>query len=454
MGDRTQMSRRSPKILLFNPWIYDFAAYDFWIKPMGLLLVGNMLRQKGYETFLVDCLDRQHPVLLKYCGVEKAVTKSNGTGKFVREEIEKPAVLSHIPRKYSRYGMPPQVVQMVLDQMPFEPEYILITSVMTYWYPAVKDAAELLRKRFPKARIVLGGSYATLCPQHAFENIIPDNLIIGQGEQTLWELLNENEKYDLALNYQADYSSYQNLESIAILTSKGCPFNCSFCASKNLVSSYSRRDHMSVLEEIDFYRHEKNVKHFTFYDDALLHQPEKYIKPLLREIIKRKWEINLHTPNGLQIRYIDRELAELFFKSGVKTIRLSFETANKDRQKDMCSKVTNSDLERALENLEAAGFSRDKIGVYIMMGLPEQDELEFQDSVNYVSNLGAKNSIASFSPIPGTVEWNRAVQSGFWEQESDLLLTNNSLFPIWSKKTSYSHCCDLLQWAKQKNKQN
>jgi radical SAM superfamily enzyme YgiQ (UPF0313 family) len=445
------MTKRSPKILLFNPWIYDFAAYDFWIKPMGLLLVGSMLRQKGYQTFLVDCLDRHHPVLLKYCGIEKAVTKANGTGKFYRKEIEKSDTISHIPRQFSQYGMPIQVVDEILEQMPFNPDYILVTSIMTYWYPAVKDAVNLLRVKFPQSKIVLGGVYATLCRQHALENIVPDHLIAGEGELPLLDLLNNNEKFNSAGNYIADYSSYENLESIAILTSKGCPFNCSFCASKSLVPNYSRRDNLSVIEEIEFFRNERNIRHFTFYDDALLHQPDKHIKPLLREIIKRDLDIHLHTPNGLQIRYIDNEMAELFYSAGVKTIRLSFETSNKKRQKDMCSKVSNSELEYALINLENAGFSRKEIAIYIMMGLPQQDETEFKETVNHIFNLGAQNNVSSFSPIPRTVEWDRAVQSGFWNPDSDLLLTNNSLFPIWTKKYSYSYCCDLLQWAKQKN---
>ena len=44
------------KILLVNPWIYDFSAYDFGIKPVGLLRIGEFLRRKGAKVDLVDCL--------------------------------------------------------------------------------------------------------------------------------------------------------------------------------------------------------------------------------------------------------------------------------------------------------------------------------------------------------------------------------------------------------------
>ena len=48
-------------ILLVNPWIYDFAAFDFWNKPIGLLYLASMLRQNAFHVFFMDCLDSSHP---------------------------------------------------------------------------------------------------------------------------------------------------------------------------------------------------------------------------------------------------------------------------------------------------------------------------------------------------------------------------------------------------------
>ena len=49
------------RILCINPWIYDFAAYNTWIEPLGLLTVAGVLRAAGHEVALIDCLDRHHP---------------------------------------------------------------------------------------------------------------------------------------------------------------------------------------------------------------------------------------------------------------------------------------------------------------------------------------------------------------------------------------------------------
>ena len=77
------MKKDSPHILLINPWIDDFAAYDFWAKPLGLLTIAGILRMHGYTITYIDCLDRFHPEeLLPYivhdsscCGVLEFIVK-------------------------------------------------------------------------------------------------------------------------------------------------------------------------------------------------------------------------------------------------------------------------------------------------------------------------------------------------------------------------------------------
>ncbi|MBN2411064.1 radical SAM protein [candidate division KSB1 bacterium] len=452
------MQRPDKSILLFNPWIYDFAAYDFWSKPLGLLQIGSLLKMSGYHIELIDCLDRFHPVLEEFPGFKPAQFKINGTGKFHREQIEKPKILDHIPRKYCRYGLPLKVVRHLLGRINRTPDAILVTSIMTYWYPAVRDAVYLLREFFPGTPIILGGIYATLCPEHAGEHIRPDYLCVGQGEQKIFDILSKiagkdnGNIPDIHCNetpYPA-YELYPNLKSVALITSRGCPNRCSFCASKLLYSGYTRRADYQVVDEISHWRDTKNVEHFAFYDDALLHNADKSFKPLLRRIIERNFKIFLHTPNGLQPRYVDPEFAELFHRAGGFTIRLSFETANPERQKHMSAKVTCRELENAVHCLKNAGFSRDNIGVYVMMGLPDQDFEEVTKSVNFVLDLGVKVNLASFSPIPQTLEWRRAIAAGLWSKDEDLLLTNTSIYPVWSKTFGFAKVEEFVYSIKEK----
>ena len=82
----TLYSIMSRTVLLINPPIYDFAAYDFFNKPLGLLYLASFLRQAGYEIRYIDCLDRNHPSLADVPNLP--VTRPNGTGKYYHETLK------------------------------------------------------------------------------------------------------------------------------------------------------------------------------------------------------------------------------------------------------------------------------------------------------------------------------------------------------------------------------
>jgi len=218
------------------------------------------------------------------------------------------------------------------------------------------------------------------------------------------------------------------VRTLPILTSRGCPFRCTFCASSLIAGKYRSRSPESVLEEIELYYRHYHVRDLAFYDDALLIAKERHLIPILEGVLAKGYPLRFHTPNGLHAREIDGPLAELMVQSGFKTIRLSFETANPARLRDMNSKVTPDDLVNAVDALEAANFPRKRVEVYVLIGLPGQDYDEMMRSILLVHQLGVKIRLAHFSPIPGTVEFRRAVEAGILNDQTDLLWTNNSVF--------------------------
>ncbi|MBN1996984.1 radical SAM protein [candidate division KSB1 bacterium] len=436
----------SKTILCVNPWIYDFAAFDFWMKPIGLLRIAGILRDMGYDIVLLDCLDRFHPSLKNSCHGPLPGIKSDTTGKFLREKLAKPKVLSHVPRFYCRYGMPPDLVGSLLSSCK-KPDYIFLTSLMTYWYPAVRDMADILRHFFPGIPIVLGGVYAALCTEHAHRVVQPDFLYAGNNFKSLVDFLAGlfNQKIDCSSDFpRPAFDLYPDLKSVAIETSRGCPNKCGFCASRILCRNFVIRSADDVFDEIIYWHREYSVRHFCFYDDALLYQSNACLIPLLQRIIDADLDLCFHAPNGIQPKYIDEQLAGILYRAGFKTIRLSFESSSERRQKAMGLKVTNKELSHTVDILHRAGFRSRDIGVYVLMGLADQDIDEVQNSVDFVQNLGAFVSLSSFSPIPGTAEWTRAVKAGLWNEDTDLLLSNNSVFPLWSQKYGYHECVDLM----------
>ena len=424
------------KVLLVNPWIYDFAAYDFWIKPVGLLSIGCYLEKHGYETYLIDCMDRfQHLIPTR--------KKSRyGTGKFIRTAVEKPVVLKHVPRKFCRYGMPIDTFIQAITEAP-NPDVILITSGMTYWYPGVQEAIRILNKQLPDIPIILGGIYATLCHDHALQNSGADYVIKGSGEIAALKLVDSltGNKHDI--NNQCFefpepvYRYYKQLASVPIFTSIGCPYRCSFCASHLLSGKFRQKNPEKVVAEIEYYYHKRKVRHFAFFDDALLINADEHISVILNAIIEKKIHVNFHTPNGIHAQQISKDLANEMFKAKFKTIRLSYETSNLYRQQEMGFKITDNSLANAIDYLESAGFQRKELDVYVIMGLPEQTFEEVVTSMIFVAGLGAKVRLTSFSPIPGTIDWQRSIELYNMPVDIDPLLTNNSIFPLSRNDFTY-----------------
>lgn len=427
-------------ILLINPWIYDFTAYDFWMKPLGLLYIAALLKKHtNFTLSFIDCLDRHHPSLPK-----KLHTKEDGRGPFLKQEVSKPRVLANIPRKFSRYGIPLALFVEELDQA-VPPDLVLLTCTMTYWYPGVQAVVEQVRKKFGRVPILLGGVYPSILPHHALAQTGVDVICRGPGENKIFSLINEVLGDGTCLDPRIEtldrmpfpaISLLRNKSSLPLLTSRGCPLRCSFCASFLLSERFEQRSAGSVVHELEVLCKLYKATNIAFYDDALLLNKQKHIIPILEGVIQKKLALSFHTPNGLHVDEIDYELALLLKQAGFRSLYLSQETFEETLIKESCPKVSSDDLGKALDHLERAGFRREQINVYLMVGLPDQDVSGVRQSVMQVRNLGAQARLAHFSPIPGTADWEKIVSRGYLKEKVDPLLHNKLVFPyVWGNIT-------------------
>jgi radical SAM superfamily enzyme YgiQ (UPF0313 family) len=414
----------APYILLINPWITDFAAYNLWIKPLGLLRIAGLLRRGGFQVTIIDCLDYL------------AKTKRYGDGKFFKTKIEKPPPLKSIPRFFSQYGIPEEILLKRLSMLEEKPDVIGITSGMTYWYPGVFRVVEIAKKVFSRVPLILGGIYATLCFDHARKHSGADIVFEGREEiealkrisdLTCFKLRTPNS--ELRTGSYPAFDLYSQFDYACIATTRGCPLRCSYCASPFLSKGFFRRDPLEVVDEIEYWTGKYRISNIAFYDDALLIEPSKHIIPVLKEIIKRDIHCNFHTPNGLPIKEMDEETASLLFRTGFKTIRLGFETSNEATQLETGGKVDSQAFERAVKYLKRAGYSGEEIGVYIMMGLPGQNVREVEESIAFVKKAGARPMLAEYSPIPHTSMFEKAKRMSQFDLEKEPLYHNNSILP-------------------------
>ncbi len=439
-------------VLLVNPWIYDFAAYDMWAKPLGLLSLGGLLRQNGCEVSYVDCLRSPHPFMTG----KAPKVMPGGHGKFYREVIATPKPLHGIRRRYSRYGISIEAFRNDLQALK-RPDAILVTSLMTYWYPGVFEAIRQLKEVFPGVPVLLGGIYATLCTEHARRFSGADHVITGEGELQLLDLLGGlwgqspsflPDMEDLDTLAYPCFDLIDEPRYVCIQTSRGCPFRCTYCASHLLCPIMRRRDPVKVAGEIAWWKKTRGIEDFAFYDDALLYRPEIFALPMMREIIRKGLEVRFHCPNGLHIRSITNEVATAMKESGFTTIRLGLETADPVRQASTGGKVTNEDFLRTMELLTGAGFDPVTVGVYVLCGLPGQRAGEVLEAVDLVQKSGARPIITEYSPIPHTRDWDEAVGKSTYPLAEEPLLHNNTFLPCRWEGLTYEMYQEIKKIAR------
>ncbi len=460
-------------LLLINPWITDFAAYNFWAEPLGLLYVAAVLLDAGARIHYIDCLTSR---VRKNPGQKK-----NGCSKYLRTVIAKPKTLEFVDRDYAQYGIGEEEFFSRIRALP-RPDAVLVTSMMTYWYPGVFKAIRVVRRVYGENMpIVLGGVYARLCPRHARTS----GADLVYGEQSLGPLFTALEKLtekrfkripeasslsqfplplhalQLTAHMKGDqHGEYENisrwiqsrtvqsqngnsqgrlrerLNFFCILTRTGCPFNCSYCATPLLHRAGSKRSIVSVIEEITTCSRLLKTRNAVFYDDALLAGAEQHFIPLAEEIARLIPGLAFHLPNGIHAFLVTKKIAGLLKKIGVETIRIGLETADPALQQKTGGKTSNKDYQRALSLLREAGYRREQIGTYIMIGFPGQKPGSVEKTIDFVYRCGGSPHLSYFSPIPGTGIWNEARRFVPFDIDDEPLFHNNTVYILTNRNFS------------------
>lgn len=397
------------RTLLVNPPIYDFSAYDFWMRPYGLLRVAGRLR-RHCRISLFDYLASEH-------------LDSWGRGRFPQQVVDTPAALSDIPRYFRRFGRPRDAFRDVLLQDRYD--VALIQTGMTYWYPGVREVIEDLRRFQPQARIVLGGVYATLCPGHA-AMLRPDLNVAGEELEPLWRLLSLRPGDDLPY-----WESLPGRVGVLKLT-EGCPFRCTYCSVPMVHPAFEGRPTGQCLEELE-YLLRLGAEHVAFYDDALLFQPGKVLLPFLEGVLQRGFKVHFHTPNALNARFVTSEIAEQMVRAGFRTFFLGFESDVYAWQKKTGGKVYSEEFARAVSCLRKAGAAA--ITAYIIIGHPESDDQDLEASMRFAHQQGTRILLSEFSPIPGTPDGERCRT---WASLEEPLNHNKTAFTI--RRLGFAEC--------------
>jgi len=420
---------KRPEILLVNPWIHDFAAYDLWARPLGLLVLATRLREAGWEPRFVDCLDTDHPEM------QPVKVRDHFHGRFAKTTILKPAPLENVRRTYSRYGVDPEIIRRDLALIP-TPQAILVTSLMTYWYPGVRETIALLREVFPDVPLLLGGIYASLLSDHAREHCQPDEVLVGPGERVVFQTLHRHTgvglrqgKAEAPLEFRPALDLMKHVKFLPLITSRGCPYRCAYCASRMLFDGFVQRNPEEIIHEIESAVLKYGISDIALYDDAFLVNARGHALPILEAAAQRIPGLRWHTPNGLHAAAITREVAGAMKRAGFETIRIGLESSSDDFHARTGGKTNLEAFYQAVENLRDSGFTGNQIGVYLLVGLPGQAAAQIEEDVDRVLAAGALPKLAEYSPIPSTRMWPDALAVTRHPIDSEPLFQNCTLLP-------------------------
>jgi hypothetical protein len=358
-------------LLLVNPPIYDFTAFDFWLRPYGLLRVGGQLRTCKLTTF--DYLvSRRRDAL--------------GRGRFDQRPALKPPALADVPRRFYRFGRAREDFLRLLAGRRFDA--VLVQTVMTYWYLGVREIIDDIRNLQPQAKIILGGVYASLCPNHA-------------GSLGADQVLEGGDLKPLGLPLSDGLPLWESVEAhVGVLKiTEGCPFRCTYCSVPVVYPSFVARPLEACVEEV---RHliRLGARHIAFYDDALLFKAEHILLPFLEAVLRQDLDVSFHTPNALNARFITPEISRLMVRAGFKTFFLGFESNVYEWQRRTGGKVYSEEFADAVHTLREAGAR--SITAYIIIGHPASQEQDLEASIHFASEHGARVMLSEFAPIPGT----------------------------------------------------
>jgi hypothetical protein len=388
-------------VLLVNPPIFDFTAYDFWLRPYGMLRVAGQMKHCCHLGFFDFLSSRKRDPW--------------GRGSFDTRDIPKPGSLLDIPRKFHRFGKPREDFQEFLRARRYDA--VLIQASMTYWYLGIREVIEDVYRLQPSAKVVLGGVYSTLCPSHA-RSLGADLAIEGSDLEPLWKLLSM--KPDKEMPYWPP--GYSDVGIIKI--TEGCPFHCTYCAAPLMWPRFSARPTADCLKEMNNLI-KIGATNIAFYDDALLYRGDQALIPFLKEVIKSDHRISFHTPNALNARFMTPELAGLMVRAGFKSFFFGLESATASWQHATGGKVNSDEFEVAVKHLRAAGAQ--SILAYIIAGHPDLDAQDLEFSIRFAHQCGTRVILSEFSPVPGTIDSEKCRR---WADLKEPLSHNKTAFAI------------------------
>ncbi|HUJ19821.1 MAG TPA: radical SAM protein [Nitrospirota bacterium] len=410
------------RVLLVNPfgsnWVEgsdDKSETAIRMAPNGLLSIAAYLEQRGIETAIHDC---RGPV--------------------------------------TRVGTA-DVLARVSD---FRPDMVGFTAVTSSFLNAYHQA-EAIKESWPGVKIVVGGVHVSALRGSILERFPAiDLLVTGEGEKAMAELaagakpetvqglvfrdggtIRDNGiRTDLCEldslpfpayhkldgfpgSFEAALFNYPKTPTATVISSRGCPYQCSYCDRSVYRRSFRFNSAEYLYEHMAFLKKRFHIRHVFFYDDLFTFNRERIEKfcNLLREK-PLKMTFNC----AVRVGHADDEMLRMLKASGCWMVSVGIESGAPEILARHKTKIDFPEMRSTVRRIQKAGLRAKGL---FMMGLPGETEETVKVTTDFINGLELDDmNMTKFTPFPGSPIYQTIREEGVFEEKWDLMNCLNFVF--------------------------
>jgi radical SAM superfamily enzyme YgiQ (UPF0313 family) len=326
-------------------------------------------------------------------------------------------------------------------------------------YKVAKIIANFVKRINNGCKIVVGGTHPTIDPEGTLANNDFDYLVRGEGELTFLELVEGKAIEEIkGLSYRKNdkiinnpgrlfiedldvlpfpsrdlfINDTRNMDYGNLITGRGCPFSCIYCASNKIWDRKTRfRSAQNVLSELAHLKTNYNSPLVYFVDDTFTLQRERakeICSGMINDNLGLEWKCDT------RIDCIDYELVDLMKRSGCIRIKIGVETGSERIMKKIKKGLTKKKIRKGVDIIKKVGIP---LTVYLMAGFPGETNEDIKETIGFAKEIDADYySLSIVAPYLGTeiydefIKTNKKIDKEHWEyfyHQSNYMILNNKI---------------------------
>lgn len=305
---------------------------------------------------------------------------------------------------------------------------------LTAMTPTANEAIAISEsiKKLSCSPVILGGIHATIYTDKLTRYF--DSVVCGEGESAILNVLADIRNKGLQavylpapVDYPAlDYPDYSLLDVpaykpryphgirtpwISLQTSRGCPFNCTFCCNKLFGRQYRAMPARKVGALLSSLVGQYGMKDLTFYDDEFTLDKTR-VHTICEYIIERKFDLTWTCEARVDL--IDQNLLEHMAAAGCRLICYGIESGNQAILDSLRKGITLDQIKTAVHITNQAGI---QAAGYFMLGCPGETCGTMHETVDFARSLKLGHAqFSACSPLPGSVLYEQSGNNHDWSQ--------------------------------------